>query len=245
MLVQVVLELAEHPVGDREGVADIGRQRIALGQMPDRVDGIADRLMLLIELGEGVSDRCHIQGIRRNAGCSGGVDPLDGWKEHLFLLPEMGRHVGGDPGEDGGDFDHLGMVGAVDPGNLVGVGGNLRGVLVEIGVVRIDDVIGEKRQGPGRIVLAPLDWRAFRLGNLPLQRGQLEPFFPADRGEGLPPQQKSMPWPSKTLAVRKSSATIAPTVASEEGIICSLADFFMVFLLGLTRPLVNVFTIPA
>ena len=125
MLVQVVLELVELLVRDREGVADIARYRIPVGKVTDPVDGIADRLVLTIELAEGGPDRFHIQGRRRIAGYSGGVDPFDGRKEDLFFLPEMGRHVGRYLGEDPGDFVQLGVHVTMDLGDFVGIGGNL------------------------------------------------------------------------------------------------------------------------
>lgn len=53
MLVEVVLELPELLVRDREGVADIVRNRIPVGKVAYGVDGIADLLMLMIEPDEG------------------------------------------------------------------------------------------------------------------------------------------------------------------------------------------------
>src|SRR6185369_12738107 len=183
MLVKIVLKLLKLLVRDREGVADILRQRIPIGKVTDGVNGIADLLMLTIETDEGCPDRFHISGLRRIARYSGGVDPLDGRKEHLLFLAEMGRHIGGYPGEDGGDLDHLRMVAAMYSGNLVGVGRDLRGILVEIGVVGIDDVIGQKRQRPGGVVLAALDRRTFHGGDFPQQCVRGEPPFPADSGQ--------------------------------------------------------------
>jgi len=96
---------------------------------------------------------------------------------------EMGRHIGGYLGEDCGDLYHLGMAAAVDLGNLVGVGCYLRGILVEIGVVCIDNIIGQKRQCPGGIIMTPIDRRAFYLGDFLLKLDRVDPLFPADFGQ--------------------------------------------------------------
>ena len=42
----------------------------------------------------------------------------------------MGCHIGCNFVKDGGDLDHLGMVSAMDSGDLVGVGGYLPGFLL-------------------------------------------------------------------------------------------------------------------
>ena len=52
VLVEVVLELLEFLIRDHEGIADIARYGIFLCEMADRVDRIANHLMLVTEFRE-------------------------------------------------------------------------------------------------------------------------------------------------------------------------------------------------
>jgi hypothetical protein len=96
----------------------------------------------------------------------------------------MTRHVGCDLVENAGDLDQLGVAGAVDLGDLASIGGDLPGILVQVGMVGVDDVVGEKGQLPGCVVLAPLDRRALRRLDLPFEGFGVELFLGADGGEG-------------------------------------------------------------
>ena len=49
MLVEVVLELLEFPVSDREGVAHIAGDGIVAREMTDHVDGVADLFVFVDE----------------------------------------------------------------------------------------------------------------------------------------------------------------------------------------------------
>ena len=68
-------------------------------------------------------------------GFSGRIGPFDGRKEGFLLFMEMGGHVGCNLVEDYGYFFHLGMVSAVDLGYLMGIGGDLPGIVLDIGMV--------------------------------------------------------------------------------------------------------------
>ena len=85
----------------------------------------------------------------------------------------------GNPVEERGDFPQLGVAGAVDLGDLPGVGGDLSDVLLDVGMVDGDDVVGEKRELPRRKVLASRERLALRSRDLPQDRGKVDPFLPA------------------------------------------------------------------
>jgi hypothetical protein len=88
------------------------------------------------------------------------------------------------------------MASAMNTGSFSGVCGDLFLILLEIGVVDVEDVVDEKRYRPRRIIPAPFSVQAVARAT-------------------VPPQQKSIPLFSKTLAVRKSATAISPMVSAE------------------------------
>ncbi len=49
MLVEVILELIQLPIGEHEGIADISGYRIPVGEGADSMNGIADLFMFTAE----------------------------------------------------------------------------------------------------------------------------------------------------------------------------------------------------
>ena len=82
--------------------------------------------------------------LRSFTGLSGRIGAFDSGEEGFLLFMEMGGHVGCDLVEDYGYLFHLGMVSAVDLGYLMGIGGDLPGILLDIGMVYCDDIVAEK-----------------------------------------------------------------------------------------------------
>ena len=65
---------------------------------------------------------------------------------------KMGGHIGRNLCKESRYLDHLGMVRAMHPGYLPGIGSDLIVIFLEIHMVRVDDVVGEKRERPGAVL---------------------------------------------------------------------------------------------
>ena len=181
MLVQVLLELLEFLIGDHKGGTGIARDGIVVGQVANGVDRLADLLVFPVQPFQRGANGCPVPGRRFEAGAGGRLRPLDRRKEDLLLFLEVGGQVSGDPGEEIGYLQHLGMVGAMHPGYLAGIGRDLVVILPQIHVVGVDDVVGEERERPGSVVFTAVAWLVLHRFQFPHDERQIEPVLGAGR----------------------------------------------------------------
>src|SRR5450631_2580281 len=112
--------------------------------MSDLVDCVTDLLMFAMEPEEGCPDSFPILDIRRSAGNSGRIGSFKSREEHLLFLLQMGCHISGYLVKNGGDPDHFGMVSPMNAGDFPGISGDLLVILLEIDMVGVNDIVGEK-----------------------------------------------------------------------------------------------------
>ena len=141
------LKIAPHLASATAKPGEIVRGEILVTSQDKPVPD-ADLLVFAMKPEEGHPDRFPVLGIRRSACCSGRIGPFESREENILFFLQVGRHIGCYLVKDGGDPDHLGMVSPMNSGDLSGIGSDLLVILLEIDMMGIDDIIGEKRQRP-------------------------------------------------------------------------------------------------
>jgi len=147
------------------------------------MDRVAELFVLAAELLEGVPDRLAVFRFRRRARFLVASARLTAGRNRLLVL-HMARQVDRDLVEDARDRITSGLVRPMNGGDLAGVGGDRLGIALEVGMVGIDDEVGQERQLPGSVIQAPLGRHALRRVEFVRYRGKLDAFFRAGCREG-------------------------------------------------------------